>query len=294
MIDRVNGQSERVRWTASADAWDRWADPMADMADKFNQPLLDAAGVTAGDHVLDLASGAGEPALSTLARVGDRGLVIGSDLVPSMLYGARRRAGVLQGLSFLAADMTSLPFASASFDRATCRFGIMFVPDHKAALVELRRVIRPGGRIAFMVWGAMADNALFTVLGSAVADQLGDNGGLASLFRFSAPQSLAAGLQDVGFREVTEQALTPSRKVPARFAHPGTAGGPPPFWMATLEMCFADRLASLTAPQRTALEADISQRFAAMAMPGSGKEKGRQDDPMITLPAHVRIVSGTA
>ncbi|MFP3527660.1 class I SAM-dependent methyltransferase, partial [Pantoea sp. SIMBA_072] len=62
-----------------------------------------------------------------------------------LMAGARRRAaGITDGLrpAFAAADMTALPFAAASFDRVTCRFGIMFVPNVAAALAELRRVLR--------------------------------------------------------------------------------------------------------------------------------------------------------
>ena len=270
-----DANAERARWTASAQAWDRWADPMADLADKLNQPLLDAAGVTAGDRILDLASGAGEPALSAARRAGPGGLVVGSDLVPGMMAGALRRAADMEdGLrpAFAAADMTALPFAAGAFDRVTCRFGIMFVPDVAAALAELRRVLRPGGAAAFMVWGPRAGNALFDQVGDAVAAQLGEDRSLDPLFRFAAPGTLAETMRAAGFATVTETDITPVRKAPSG----------QPFWRATLDMSFGHRLHGLAPERRTALEAEVARRFDALATGG-----------IVPLPAHVRIVAGT-
>src|SRR3546814_5610250 len=56
---------------------------------------------------------------------------------------------------------------SASFDRVTCRFGLMFVSDVPAALAEVRRVLKPGGRAGFLVWGPLENNALFQEIGRA-------------------------------------------------------------------------------------------------------------------------------
>ncbi|PWC37605.1 class I SAM-dependent methyltransferase [Azospirillum sp. TSO35-2] len=264
---------ERDRWAASADAWDRWADPMAGLADKLNRPLLDAAEVAEGDRLLDLASGAGEPALSAARRVGPGGLVVGSDLVPGMMAGAVRRARTAEGAApvFLAADMTALPFADGAFDRVTCRFGIMFVPPVDRALREVRRVLRPGGRAAFMVWGPRAGNGLFAEIGAVVADHLGEDGSLDPLFRFADPGTLTTILRAAGFQHGGETDLTPVRKAPAG----------QPFWHAALEMSFGHRLGGLPADRRAALEADIAARFAAKAVDG-----------VVPVPSHARIVVG--
>ncbi|SMH58822.1 class I SAM-dependent methyltransferase [Azospirillum agricola] len=274
-IHTPDAVSERARWAASADAWDRWADPMADLADKLNRPLLDAAGVAAGDRVLDLASGAGEPALSAARRTGPQGLVVGSDLVPGMLAGAVRRAAAEgpQAPVFTAADMTALPFADGAFDRVTCRFGIMFVPDVAGALGAVRRALRPGGKAAFMVWGPLSGNALFAEIAAAVAGHLGEDGSLDPLFRFAEPGLLANAMIGAGFARADEADLTPVRKAPAD----------QPFWRAALEMSFGHRLGGLAPDRRAALEADIAARFTAQATGG-----------VVPVPAHVRIVTGTA
>lgn len=264
---------ERDRWAASADAWDRWADPMADLADKLNRPLLDAAGLTEGHRLLDLASGAGEPALSAARRAGSEGLVVGSDLVPGMMAGAIRRARGVEGPApvFTAADMTALPFADAAFDGVTCRFGIMFVPDVESALREVRRVLCPGGKAAFMVWGPRVGNGLFAEIGDAVADHLGEDGSLDPLFRFAEPGLLSGVMRAAGFAETSEVELTPVRKAPAG----------QPFWRAALDMSFGHRLGGLSAERRKALEEDIARRFDAQAVDG-----------IVPVPSHARIVVG--
>lgn len=272
--DAVDGDRERARWAASAAAWDRWADPMADLADKLNQPLLDAAGVAAGDRVLDLASGAGEPALSAARRVGPSGLVLATDLVPGMMTGAVRRAAEAdhERPVFAAADMTRLPLPDGAIDRVTCRFGIMFVPDAGAALAEVRRVLRPDGSAAFMVWGPRAGNALFEVVAEAVADHLGEDHSIDPLFRFAETGRLAGAMRSAGFATATDAELTPVRKAPKG----------QPFWRATLDMVFGHRLDELDTAARGALETDIDRRFAE-----------RATGDLVPLPAHVRIVSGT-
>ncbi|MGQ9365984.1 class I SAM-dependent methyltransferase [Azospirillum sp. A39] len=271
----IDGDHERTRWAASADHWDRWADPMAELADKLNRPLLDAAGVADGMRVLDLASGAGEPALSAARRVG-AGQVVGTDLVPAMLAGAVRRAAEHAAApGFVAADMRHLPFADAAFDAATCRFGLMFVPDAVGALAEARRVLKPGGRIALMVWGPRADNALFDLVGSVVEERLGPDPvhRLDALFRFAAPGGLAGVLTRAGFARAEESALTPVRKAPLG----------QPVWRATLGMTFGPRVAPLPPAERESLEAAIARRFAE-----------RAEGDVVPLPAHVRIGVGWA
>src|SRR5690606_2241998 len=105
-------------------------------AEPLNRPLIEAAQVRSGARVLDLASGAGEPAIPIARAVGPSGEVVATDLVPEMLKGARRRAAEegLANIRFEQADMEALPFADESFDAVTCRIGLMYAPDPLRAL----------------------------------------------------------------------------------------------------------------------------------------------------------------
>jgi ubiquinone/menaquinone biosynthesis C-methylase UbiE len=266
---------ERARWTASGPVWDRWSDPMADMADRLNLPLLDACGVMPGETVLDLASGAGEPALSAAKRVGPGGHVIGIDLVPAMLAGAIRRASEFSGTKpgFVVGDMTSLPFPDNHFDRVTCRFGIMFVPDIRSCLTETVRVLNPHGKAAFMVWGPLGDNTLFSELDAAVSDVIGPDpeNALGPLFRFEEPGFLGDMMAEAGFRNVTEESLRPTARVPLD----------KPFWRASLDMLFAPRLASARKGSREKIEEAVRSHFSSVAVEG-----------VCPLHLHAKIISG--
>lgn len=266
---------ERARWSASGPAWDRWSDPMADMADRLNLPLLDACGVMPGEKVLDLASGAGEPALSAAKRVGPGGHVIGIDLVPEMLAGAIRRAADFSGKKpdFAVGDMTSLPFPDEHFDRVTCRFGIMFVPDTRSCLAETLRVLNRHGKAAFMVWGPLSDNTLFSELDAAVSDIIGPDPkhSLNPLFRFEEPGSLGTAMTAAGFKNVTEESLRPTARVPLD----------KPFWRASLDMLFAPRLASARKGSRERIEDAVRSHFSGVAVEG-----------VCPLHLHARIVAG--
>ena len=135
----ATSEKEEIRryWAERAPFWEQQAETVTEMADRFNQPLLDSVDIGPGHRVLDLASGAGEPALTIARRVSPEGSVTATDLVDDMLAGARRRADAarLDNIRFRQADMENLPFPDQSFDRLTCRFG------H-----HVRAVTRPGSR----------------------------------------------------------------------------------------------------------------------------------------------------
>jgi len=149
-------QQQKAQWSAAAPGWERssaWFD--RNSADLVNW-ICDAAGVQPGHIVLDVACGAGQPSVTAAQRVRPDGRVIATDLSPQMADVTRRRAQRL-GLDNLDAremDAQALAFADASFDAATCRFGLMFCPEPVRAASEVRRVLKPGARFALAVWDA--------------------------------------------------------------------------------------------------------------------------------------------
>jgi ubiquinone/menaquinone biosynthesis C-methylase UbiE len=112
--------------------------------------LCEAADLTAGTRVLDVATGSGNAAIAAARLDCD---VVGIDYVPALLERARARA-TAEGLAidFVEADAEALPFADASFDAVLSVVGVMFAPDQEQAAADLLRVCRPGGRIALASW----------------------------------------------------------------------------------------------------------------------------------------------
>ncbi len=253
----VDGSEMRAHWRRRGKHWNAQADVIADMAERMNRPLIEAADIRAGQDVLDLASGAGEPALAIAREVGARGFVTATDLVEEMLAGCRRRAAAagLANIAFDLVDMQDMPFDDARFDRVTCRFGIMFVPDPLLALREVQRVLRPGGRAAFMVWGPREQNSFFDIMAGAGATVFGDDPLLdfSVPFRFAEPGLLAKCFEQAGFKQVAAVDLRFTPEVPADR----------PFWLSQMQMSMGPRLEQATEAELTALDSAIRAGFEA-------------------------------
>lgn len=137
---RVSGMFDQV-----APAYDRTNTVLSLGNDRFwRVATTRAVAPRPGQRILDLAAGTGASSVS-LARSGAE--VIAADFSPGMIAEGRRRHGGIPNLSFVQADATDLPFDDAEFDAVTMSFGLRNVHDPRAALRELRRVTKPGGRI---------------------------------------------------------------------------------------------------------------------------------------------------
>lgn len=188
---------ERAGWSRAAAAYeDSWGRVTAQTA----APLLDAAGAGAGCQLLDVCCGPGVVAGAAAARGAD---ARGVDLAESFIAIARRRA---PGARFEAGDAEALPFPDAAFDAAVSGYGIIHLPRPAAALAEMARVLRPGGRVAVSVWAGPEPG---TGLGAAVS-AIRAHADLSvplphgpDFFQFSAPGALASALAGAGFAEVS-------------------------------------------------------------------------------------------
>lgn len=200
-------EAMREQWSGAAGMWSKWNEKFAVQTREATELVVRAAELSPGMRVLDLASGTGEPALRLARTVGPDGRVVATDLVPEMLAAARQKALSLgvSNLEFCEADAEHLPFAHAAFDRVTCRFGLMFFPDVAKALTEIHRVLKPGGQVAFLVWGTYEQNPWFCAmldpflkhvkLPPAPPDAPGP-------FRFADEAKFAATLAAARFREI--------------------------------------------------------------------------------------------
>jgi SAM-dependent methyltransferase len=147
-------------WEEAASGWTRQQAAMREFSAPVSHWMIDAIEPQPGERVLELAAGLGETGMLAAELVAPMGGVIVSDQAETMLSGARARAVAL-GLSnvefqVLNAEWIDLPVASV--DAVLCRWGYMLMADPLAALVETRRVLRPGGRIALAVWDSVEQN----------------------------------------------------------------------------------------------------------------------------------------
>lgn len=149
---RLQRRIQRYGWDLAATQYEPlWRDQLAPAQAR----LIACAALTPGERVLDVACGTGIIALSAAARVAPGGYVVGVDLSDRMIGVARRRAMQehCANVSFERADAEQLRLPDDSFDVAFCALGLMYMPSPERALLEMRRVLRPGGRIVLAVWG---------------------------------------------------------------------------------------------------------------------------------------------
>ena len=146
-----NGQSGK-RWVANQARLDA-------MASVFGQAAIEAAAPVTGERVLDVGCGAGASSLALAARVGPEGQVLGVDISEPLIGRARALAPQGTPALFQVADASSAELPEGAFDILFSRFGVMFFDDPTAAFTPMRRALRPGGRVAFVCWRGVADNA---------------------------------------------------------------------------------------------------------------------------------------
>jgi ubiquinone/menaquinone biosynthesis C-methylase UbiE len=152
--------------------------------------------------VLDVSTGTGEAALMTLPVVGASGLLIGADISPAMLEGARDR---LNDPSFwpVAADGQALPFKDGSFDAVICQLGLQFFSDPALGLKEFRRVLRRGRSVAVCVISTPDRAPMWGILADAISRFLPDlRNTLYLSFSLSDPTRLEGLLTGAGFRDI--------------------------------------------------------------------------------------------
>jgi len=176
--------------------------------------VIAAAQVESGHRTLDVACGTGVLTRELPAIVGGTPPPVGLDVSRGMLEVAGR---LNPGIEWRHGDACSLPFEDASFDRVLCQYGLMFFPDRVRALVEMSRVLAPGGRVAIAVWDALESNPGFL----EKVDILDEVGGRPAGDALRAPFCLGdreallqlgerAGLRDIEIATVNSEARFPS------------------------------------------------------------------------------------
>ena len=195
-------------WDKTAQGWADNADLVDEQVADATQSMLDAAQVGEGSRVLDLAAGPGGAGLAAARRVGSAGTVLLSDVSGAMLAVAAERAGGDDRVSTARFDQSAIALEDATCDAVICRHGLMFAEDPVAAVAEVVRVLRPGGRYAAITWGRRENNPWLGLTLDAVSDQFGapfPPPGIRGPFSLEDPEELARVLEAGGLRDVVVQ-----------------------------------------------------------------------------------------
>jgi demethylmenaquinone methyltransferase/2-methoxy-6-polyprenyl-1,4-benzoquinol methylase len=183
----------------------------------WKQEFVANSGVRLGDRVLDLAGGTGDITALLSKRVGANGQVILTDINEAMLDVGRRRLedrGIVGNVQWALVNAECLPFGDGEFDAVTIAFGLRNVTDKDAALREMHRVLRPGGKVLILEFSEVRPEPLkkiydtwsfgvLPVLGKLVAGDEDSYRYLAESIRKHPPQDeLAQMMRDAGFDEV--------------------------------------------------------------------------------------------
>jgi SAM-dependent methyltransferase len=193
--------------TSYATAWNKWSSLIESGARDVSLSMLENADIAPGQHVLDVATGVGEPALTAAHRVGPGGYVLGIDISPEMLSFAQKRAkkAALQNIKFEVMDANSLNIPAGIFDAVLCRWGLMFVDDLVATLCQLHSVLKSEGRISISVWASADEVPSLSLAARVVHDTLGlpaPNEGAKTAFALSDVCTLSKALKAAGFDQV--------------------------------------------------------------------------------------------
>ncbi len=239
-----------LNWERAAAGWESESHRVRAMGRPITDWLIANLDLAPGTTVLELASGPGDVGLAVAAALGSDGTVILSDRARAMVDAAGRAAAAagLANVELRVLDAESLDLADACVERVVCRFAYMLVADRAAAFRETRRVLRPGGRLAFAVWASAAENAWATTLWDVLegmTDLPPTPPGGPGMFALADPAEIGAHLAAAGL------ALRTIEPIPVAWTYPDFDE----YWRAqsSLNGGLTRLLPTLDEPQRAAL-----------------------------------------
>lgn len=250
-----------AEWRESAAYWEQHAAAVRRLFAPISAALIKTARISAGQRVLDVAGGTGEPSFEIAAIVGAQGRVVCTDAVAEMVAAAERLAHQqgIHNVEFKTCVADSLPFADGSFDAAVSRLGAMFFEDTTKALAQMLRVVKPAGSVAFAVWGDRTFNPFFSIVTDVMERYIpspAEDEDTPGAFRFTRPGKLARLLEQAGAADVGE------RVVDFRMEADWT---PAEFWRLRSELSDSLRakVARLTAGELAEVVEEVERRVTA-------------------------------
>lgn len=173
--------------------------------------LIEVLELKGNEHVLDVASGTGEPGL-TLSTLLPKGRVTGTDLSEKMVAIANGNAHQRGTKNYRSqvGDASNMPFEDNYFDHVICRFGIIYFPNIEDSLNEMSRVLKPGGKLVVTVWTGPENNSCFTLMGTPVMEKLElpkPHPNAPGIFRFAQPDITSHLLLKTDLIDVNESII---------------------------------------------------------------------------------------
>ncbi|MEW5685186.1 MAG: class I SAM-dependent methyltransferase [Pseudomonadota bacterium] len=210
MEPKLQKRVQRYGWDLAVDDYEPLWAPQLELAQR---ELLRAAAPRPGERVLDVACGTGLVSFDAAWEVGRSGSVVGVDISGQMVEAAERRMNEREApaLSFARMDAEHLALPDGCFDVALCALGLMYAPHPEQALAEMRRVLRPGGRMVAAVWGdrdRVGWSPVFEIVDAEVRSDV-----CPLFFRLGAHDTLARLCGQAGFETVRHQ------RIPAPLAY---------------------------------------------------------------------------
>ena len=205
-MDRIDLPPKPMQDELRVRAWAEVSDLLELQLAPLGRHAVAALAPRPGESVLDIGCGGGTTVLDLARAVAPDGTVVGVDLSAAVLMFAKRAAEGCARVRFVQADAQIFPFEPTSFDAVFSRFGVMFFADPAAAFVNIRRSLKPNGRLAFVCWRALEENQLdFLPLKAASPywpTQPIHDADAPGPFAFANPNRVHSILEQAGFAEI--------------------------------------------------------------------------------------------
>ena len=214
-------ETTRQQWETAAEAWHRWGPVLAAWLGPATEIMLNMARITSGSRVLDVAAGAGEQTLAAARRAEPSGSVLATDISANILAFAAAAASAagVTNVETRVMDGESLDeLADASFDAVISRVGLIYFPDQQKALTGMRRVLKPGGKIASIVYSTAENNKFFSIPISIIrrrAQLPPPLPGQPGPYSLGSPGVLETAYQKAGFRDVEVRVVAAPLRLPS-------------------------------------------------------------------------------
>jgi SAM-dependent methyltransferase len=210
----------RQQWQEAAEAWNRWGPVISEWLGPATEVMLDLAGITTGKRVLDVAAGAGEQTVRIARRVGPDGYVLATDIASNILTYADYSAlqAGFTNVETRVMDGENLDLEEAAFDAVISRVGLIYFPDQQKALTGMRRVLKPGGKKAAIVYSTPEKNKFFSIPVSIIrrrAQLPPPLPGQPGPFSLGSPHVLEEAYREAGFDDIQTRLVEAPLRLPS-------------------------------------------------------------------------------